>query len=258
MRRILGIAAGITTHALFAWTVCGLYGFLKGGGAATTEGAVSLDFFLAAQFGILHSALLHPAVRGRLTRWISPFFYGLFYCCATCAQLLLTFAFWQPSPIVWWELTGVARGIVSAGWFVSWGALLYSLWLSGLGYQTGWTPWWHWLRGRPLPARSFVPRGPYLLMRHPVYFSFLGLIWLTPVMTGDRAILTAVWTVYILVGSYLKDERLAYYLRDRYRAYQSRVAGYPWVPAGPLGKRVCDADSPPLTLRDSVPCSPSR
>jgi protein-S-isoprenylcysteine O-methyltransferase Ste14 len=269
MRRVLGIAAGVVSHALFAWTACRLYGFLKGGSVAASGGALALDFLLAAQFGLLHSALLHPAVRDRLTGWISPFFYGLFYCCVTCAQLLLLFAFWQRSPTVWWELTGMARGVVNAGWFLSWGALLYSLWATGPGYQTGWTPWWHWLRGQPLPVRSFIPRGPFRLMRHPIYLSFLGLIWLTPVMTADRAILTSVWTVYILIGSYLKDERLAYYMRDNYRAYQARVAGYPGMPAGFLGKlpvatavtcttaRVASPAqaSPPALHPASVPCS---
>ena len=43
----------------------------------------------------------------------------------------------------------------------------------------------------------FEPRGAYLWMRHPVYLSFLGLIWFTPYMTIDRAVLTALWTVYI-------------------------------------------------------------
>ena len=38
------------------------------------------------------------------------------------------------------------------------------------------------------------------------------------------------------VGSYLKDERLTYYLGDRYRDYQSRVSGYPGIWFGPLGR----------------------
>jgi protein-S-isoprenylcysteine O-methyltransferase Ste14 len=272
MRRVLGIAAGVVTHALFACTVWRLYWFLKGGVVAAANGALSLDLILALQFGVLHSALLHPIVRDALSRWISPFFYGLFYCASTCVELLVVFSFWQPSPTIWWELTGAGRGLVTAGWFASWGALLYSLWSSGLGYQTGWTPWWHWLRGRPLPPRSFKPRGPFLVMRHPIYLSFLGLIWMTPVMTTDRAILTAIWTVYILVGSYLKDERLAHYLRDSYRDYQSRVAGYPGMPAGPLGKLPPVAAftfsatpvvsperrSQPAFHSGSVPCTPSR
>ena len=38
------------------------------------------------------------------------------------------------------------------------------------------------------------------------------------------------------MGSHLKDRRLLYYIGEPYRQYQERVAGYPFIPAGPLGK----------------------
>ena len=56
-------------------------------------------------------------------------------------------------------------------------------------------------------------------------------------MSADRLLLAAVWTAYIFVGSYLKDQRLTYYLGDTYREYASRVAGYPGIFFfGPLAK----------------------
>jgi len=64
----------------------------------------------------------------------------------------------------------------------------------------------------------------------------LGLVWFTPRMSADHAVLTGVWTVYVFVGSYLKDRRLAFYLGDTYREYASRVPGYPGMLFGPLGK----------------------
>ena len=133
--------------------------------------------------------------------------------------------FWQPSSVVWWEFTGAARVTIDAGWFGSWALLFYSFFLNGIGYQTGFTPWWHWIRGRPIPPRPFNPQGVFRIMRHPAYLSFLGLVWFTPVMTTDRAILTAVWTVYVFVGSYLKDRRLALYLGEPYRRYMAEVPG---------------------------------
>jgi protein-S-isoprenylcysteine O-methyltransferase Ste14 len=126
--------------------------------------------------------------------------------------------------------------LIQAAFLASWIALIYSLSLTGLGYQTGWTPFVHWVRGRPTPRRDFKPRGAYQFFRHPVYLSFLGLVWFTPRMTLDHAVLTGIWTVYIFVGSYLKDRRLTHYLGDSYRAYQARVPGYPLLTFSPLGK----------------------
>lgn len=243
MRRILGLVAGIVTHLLFAVTVWRLFRFLSGGilngdildgGRA---GSLWIDGVLSVSFGVVHSALLYPTVREFLTRWIAAASYGLFFCVVTCAGLLGMFAGWTTSATVWWEITGPSRILIQGAWYGSWAGLIYSLWLSGFGYQTGGTPWWHWLRRRAQPPRPFHPRGAFLWIRHPAYLGFLGLVWFTPVMTPDRALLIVSWTLYVLVGSWLKDERLAYYIGEPYRIYQSQVAGYPGMPVGPLAKR---------------------
>ncbi|MFM8826653.1 MAG: methyltransferase family protein, partial [Actinomycetota bacterium] len=112
-----------------------------------------------------------------------------------------------------------------------------SLHLTGLGWQTGLTPWWSWVRGQPTPKRDFVERGAYRVLRHPVYLSFLGLVWGVPVVSLDRGVLIAIWTTYIFIGSMLKDRRLSFFLGDRYRDYQSRVPGDPGMPFGPLARQ---------------------
>lgn len=236
MRRAWGISFGLAAQALFALTVWHLFWFLKGHPPADHQGWLACDVLLAGQFAAAHSALLYPPVRRRLERWTGASFYGCFFCVATCLGLLAMFALWQPGSLVLWQLSGWARGMMLGLFGLSWVALLYSLNLTGLGYQTGWTPWWQWLRGRPPARRTFRPRGAYLLLRHPVYLSFLGLTWFTPDMTVDRALLCGVWTVYIFFGSYLKDRRLLYYAPQEYAAYQSRVPGYPLMPAGPLAR----------------------
>lgn len=237
LRRYAGIAAGVGTHLLFAVTVWHLFWFLKDGRPATGPGNLWRTVGLALLYAVPHSLLLWPPVRKRLGRWIHAAFYGLFYCVATCVSLLVVFSCWQGSTPVLWQLTGPAAIAMQAGFYGSWIALFYSLHLTGLGYQTGLTPWLHWVRREPQPKRLFTPRGVYRWMRHPVYLSFLGLVWFTPTMTADHAVLTGIWTVYLLVGSWLKDERLAYYLGESYRRYQEQVAGYPLMPWGPLARR---------------------
>jgi methanethiol S-methyltransferase len=247
MQRMLGIAFGIGTQSVFALTVWHLFWFLRGGEpAAGSRGSILVDAGLAAQFAVPHSLLLLPSLRDRLTRWIPSAFYGSFYCVVTCACLLLMFGLWQPCSGVVWRIDGVARIAVEVAFAGSWVALFYSLHLTGLGYQTGLTPWWHWLHRKPLGPRIFRPRGAYLWFRHPVYLSFLGLVWFTPVVTVDRAVLIGTWTVYIVIGSSLKDRRLVFYLGDLYRDYQARIPGYPGIWFGPLGR--LSAPTPQLRL----------
>ncbi len=255
--RVLGVLFGIATQLLFVWTVWCLFFFLKDGPAHPTRGFSPLvDLAWSLLFAVPHSLLLWPPVAGKLKRFILPAFYGSFNCVVTCVCLLALFSGWTVSAGRVWELSGAARLIVQVAFYLSWLALFYSLSLTGLGYQTGLTPWWNWLLRRPLPRRGFTPRGAYHWFRHPIYLSFLGLIWFTPRMTYDHALLTAVWTVYVFVGSYLKDERLAFYLGSAYRAYQAAVPGYPLIGIGPLGRHQV-ALSTPLGAHGAPAAAPS-
>lgn len=244
MRRIAGILFGVATHALFLVTVWHLFWFLEGGTSAAAlagrEGivaAVAVDGLLAVAFALPHSLFLVPAVRRRVVEaGLAAPLYGCFYCVVTCLSLLTTILAWRPTGVVVARWPTPWDGVVSACFLLSWVALFGSLHLTGLGWQTGLTPWWHWVRGLPAPKRGFVERGAYRVLRHPVYLSFLGLVWFVPVVTLDRAVLMAVWSAYILLGSVLKDRRLASFLGPTYREYQSRVPGYPGMPFGPLAR----------------------
>ena len=244
MRRAAGLAFGIGTHVLFAFTVWHLFWFLRGGpptGAASPAEvvrAVVIDVLLAACFAVPHSLLLLPNVRQTIiSRGLAGPLYGCFYCVATCVALLVTILCWQPVGLVLWRWPAAFADVVAWAFVGSWAALLYSLHLTGLGWQTGLTPWWSWVRGQPTPKRDFVERGAYRVLRHPVYLSFLGLVWCVPVVSLDRGVLIAIWTTYIFIGSMLKDRRLSFFLGDRYRDYQSRVPGYPGIPFGPLARQ---------------------
>jgi methanethiol S-methyltransferase len=227
MRRLLGIGFGVLTQALFLATLLPLYRFLRNDFAAAPAGPLWIDAALALAFAIPHSILLYPATRKLLTRWLPSELYGCLFCLVTCASLCLQLSLWRGSETVLWAWPVSLQPIVRAAFLCCWGFLLYGLSLTGLQYQTGLGPWWAWVRGRTLPRRQFDPRGAYRYLRHPVYLSFLGLVWVTPVVTADRALLIGVWTAYVFIGSYLKDRRLAGVLGDQYAQYMRRVPAYP-------------------------------
>lgn len=243
MRRTAGILFGLLTHVLFAVTVWHLFWFLKGptdvpsSTSPAIMRAATVDACLALAFALPHSVFLVPRVRKAIVGWgLAAPLYGCFYCVLSCTTLLCTILCWQPIHVVVWRWPAPLDRLVSAGFVASWVALVASLHLTGLGWQTGLTPWWAWVRRRPAPKREFIERGAYRVLRHPIYLSFLGLIWLVPVVTLDRAILIAVWSAYIYCGSVLKDRRLLSFLGDAYRDYQARVPGYPGMPIGPLAR----------------------
>jgi protein-S-isoprenylcysteine O-methyltransferase Ste14 len=181
--------------------------------------------------------MLVPKTRRLLTRLIPAPFYDSTFCVVTCVSLLVLFFAWNQSPVVLWDFGGWQEALIHVLFYCSWAALLYSLALTGLGYQNGWTPFYYWLRRQKAPPREFKPKGAYRWIRHPVYLSFLGLVWFTPRMTLDHAVLTLIWTGYIFYGSLLKDRRLEFFIGRAYVEYQRRVPGYPLMLLGPLGRR---------------------
>lgn len=236
MMRAFWIAFGVVNHALFAFTVWHVYWFLKGAPPPPEAGSLLFDALLSLVFAVPHSVLLLPAVRKWIESWSPAPLYGCIYCFSTCWTLLTVIFLWQRGDGSVWQLAGWPRLAMQAAFLGSWGALFYSLKLTGFGYQTGWTTWSAWVRHQPIPRRRFEPRGVYRILRHPVYLSFLGLLWFTPDMTVDRALLAGIWSVYVFIGSHLKDRRLVYYTGDVYRRYQSEVAGYPGILVGPLAR----------------------
>lgn len=253
VRKRFWIVFGAVNQVLFGITVARLFVFLKGGdgfrawlypGVDQSYSWIGIDTALAVQFAVLHSAMLWPPIRSWLNRKMPPELGGSFFCAATCVSLFLTMEFWRPSPTSVWHATGPASWVVLALFLISWIALTYSLWLTGFGFQTGFSTWWAWTLGRKSPRRSFSPQGAYKILRHPVYLSFMGLIWFNPAMTIDRLTLALLWTTHLFVGSYLKDRRLEHYIGEPYRQYQVQVPGYPLL-RGPLGRRPSEPQPEP-------------
>ncbi len=234
--RLCGLAFGAGTQLLFIWTAYQLFLFLREPRETGRAFNPWSDLLLAIFFAWPHSVLLYPTVQKRIKAYLHPYLLGCLHCLTTCISLLMLFPLWTVSQGGLWDMHGWSANLMLAGFYGSWIALLYSLWLSGMGYQTGLLPWLYWVRGVKAPRREMNFAGAFRLMRHPVYLSFLGLIWFTPHMTWDHVILTSVWTIYIYIGSYLKDRRLLHYIGQPYREYAQKVPGFPLIGLGVLGR----------------------
>ena len=234
--RVCGIAFGIATQLLFLWTVGQLFSFLRFGGTHPSSHWFGIDVLLSIGFAIPHSLLLAPPIQKIIKLWMPAGLLGCLHCSVTCLTLLFMFRNWGNCSTTLWHSTGIAEWAILCGFYGSWVALFYSLFITGMFYQTGLAQWWYWLIQQKPPKREFVETGAYRWMRHPIYMSFLGLIWFSPTMTLDHAVLTFIWTAYIYAGSYFKDKRMIRFVGDDYRQYAKRVTGLPIIGIGSLRK----------------------
>ncbi len=75
-----------------------------------------------------------------------------------------------------------------------------------------------------LPPK-LVTGGMYALVRHPLYFFSLLVIWFTPLMTLQTLIFNCFVTLYLWAGSRVEERRLADFFGPEYEAYRRRTPG---------------------------------
>ena len=63
----------------------------------------------------------------------------------------------------------------------------------------------------------------YGLVRHPIYFAWLLMVWPAPVMTGSRLTFAALTTLYLVVAIPLEERSLRKAFGPAYDHYRRRV-----------------------------------
>ena len=82
---------------------------------------------------------------------------------------------------------------------------------------------------RPFREEELDTSGMYEVVRHPMYFSALIMIWGTPTMSLVYLTLAFNVTLYFWLGSYLEERRLAGRYGQQYIRYKGRVPRlFPW------------------------------
>jgi len=83
-----------------------------------------------------------------------------------------------------------------------------------------------------IPAPTSVIRTfPYGLVRHPAATAFLYMYWIIPSYTANHIFLSAMWTVFILLGTWFEEGGLQGHdeFGKSYLAYRKEVSAFvPW------------------------------
>ncbi len=182
-------------------------------------------------FGIVHSLMAGAAPRSLIARMISPRFAGGFYRifynifagitifpALVLMVLLPDQAVYRVNDLLAWGFNAL-RLLGVLGLF---GALFTTDLLRFIGLRQVIV---YFSGGElPLPVESFQVSGMYGLVRHPLYFFSLLLLWFSPVMTLNWLVFSVWATLYFLVGSRIEERRLIRLYGEQYREYQKSVS----------------------------------
>jgi protein-S-isoprenylcysteine O-methyltransferase Ste14 len=181
------------------------------------------DAMLSIAFFLQHSGMVRKAFRARMAVFVPERYQGAIYSIASGVVLIIVVVFWQRSETQLLRLEGlplwIARGCsLLAILTFAWG--IHAL---GSFDMFGLRPIRLHLRGQSDQPFPFTVRGPYLRVRHPLYFSVLVLFWTSPEVTADRLLFNVLWTIWIFLGTLLEEKDLVADFGDVYRDYQRKV-----------------------------------
>jgi protein-S-isoprenylcysteine O-methyltransferase Ste14 len=181
------------------------------------------DVGLFVLFGLQHSLMARQTYKHWLQRHVPETLERPSYVLASALALLALVILWQPLGGVIYQLDPPWRELLWTG---------HGLGLLMLGYAAhavdapdllGFRQLVAMYQDRPIPQPGFTDRGIYRLMRHPLMFATLCVFWITPVLSYDRLLLNAGFTIYILIGIALEERDLLRSFGDQYRRYRRRV-----------------------------------
>jgi protein-S-isoprenylcysteine O-methyltransferase Ste14 len=177
--------------------------------------AIAIDALLVTVFAVHHSVFAREQVKAAVTRAIPERLLRSFYVWIASVLLILVCVLWVPVGGDVYHASG-GLAIVHAG------IQLYGVWLivqavRGIDALE--------LAGvrRESERGPLQIRGPYALVRHPLYFGWVLAVLGPAHMTADRLVFGAVTTLYLLVAIPWEEQSLLRSFGDEYARYKRAV-----------------------------------
>jgi protein-S-isoprenylcysteine O-methyltransferase Ste14 len=231
-RIALALVIGMLCHVTFGLAVLAMmvamfFGMSESLGRVPQPWSWLANLALILQFPLAHSLLLTPR-GGRLLARLVPGAHGqtlatTTYALIASAQLLMLFALWTPSGVIWWRAEGLAFWGICFAYGCAWLLLMKASFDAGAEVQSGALGWMS-LIAKIRPIFPDMPtQGLFRLIRQPIYVAFALTLWTVPVWTPDQLLLALFYTAYCLVAPRMKERRFAARYGARFEAYRARV-----------------------------------
>lgn len=204
--------------ALLYFVFCYAWRFTEAAGASFA--AIPIDILLFTIFAAHHSLFARTGLKSAVLRLARPELERSIYVWIASLLFIGVCAAWRPVPGLLWHLEGAAAWGFRTAQFI---AMLFAvasakrldvLSLAGLR-QT--------LRPDAPAPTALDDRGPYRLVRHPIYLGWFVLVWSAPLMNGTRAVFAAVSCVYLVLAIPFEERDLRRTFGHAYADYARRV-----------------------------------
>lgn len=228
----IALLYGAVCHLLFIAAVLTMivamfFGMSKSFGTIPNPWSIIANIFLILQFPITHSFLLSKRGVIVLAKLAPAAFAATLatttYAIIASAQLLMLFALWTPSGIIWWQAEGSVLIAVSFLYLVSWLLLMWASYDAGAEVQSGALGWMSLAQNIKPVFPDMPTQGLFSIIRQPIYVAFALTTWTVPVWTPDQLCLAIVLTAYCLFAPRFKERRFSQRYGSRFEKYRREV-----------------------------------
>lgn len=193
------------------------------------EAVLVWDALLSLAFFLQHSGMVRRRFRARMALIIPTRYHGPIYTIASGVVLIAVVVLWQRSETHLLVLHGASLWMARACSLLALAIFAFSAYTLRSFDPFGLAPIRAYLRGSPERPSTFVVRGPYRWVRHPLYSCVLVLMWSCSDLTADRLLFNILWTVWICAGTTLEEADLLAEFGEAYRDYRQKVPMFvPW------------------------------
>jgi methanethiol S-methyltransferase len=218
---ILSILGNVSGIMLLVFLFMGSFTIIDLGLGA--KDALLMDAFLSVIFFLQHSIMVRRGFKKWLGKFLPDIYHNAFYGITSAIALLLVLVFWQKSPALVARADGIIFWMIRFLFFLCLAGFFWGVKSLGSFDALGVKPLMRYISNRPAKPQQIVAKGPYRWSRHPLYLFVIILIWACPLLTQDRLIFNIMWTLWIIIGTFLEDRDLHREFGSQYLEYSSRV-----------------------------------
>lgn len=192
---------------------------------SSVTAAILINLGLIALFGLQHSIMARAGFKKRIKQILPEATERSTFVLLSGICMAIAIYFWQPIAGTVWSVENIfAQAALWTAYAVGWGYLFIATFVTNHFELMGLRQVYLYFIGKPYTKLPFTQKYMYRYSRHPMMLGILIGMWALPVMSVSHLVMSALLTIYIVIGVAFEERDLVKQFGDTYRDYKKQIA----------------------------------